>query len=511
MAGNACTDEFKDNGIDAAFYDINEKNLLLVQTKWNIQHTGGVDTAGIHKFVKGVKDLLNSKKSNFGPKMQKRWGEIETAINQARKVTLIVAHSGSGSFSPDCTRLLDDMVAELDETSEMISWQYFGQSQLHSLIVDSHVGNVIATTVSIFDWGHTAEPLKAYYGQIAASDLVALHKKYGDRLFSKNIRFFLGSTSEVNVGIQKTLSENPEFFWYLNNGITALANNVTRRAIGGVSRENGQFDCDGFSIVNGAQTVGSLASAFDKVSEALKVARVPIRIISLSNAPDGFGTIVTRTNNTQNRIDSRNFVALDPEQERLRAEFALDKIVYEFRQGEIETQGSNRLGLVEATIALACTQQTVDLAVQAKREIGKLWDDITRSPYKTLFPRGRTSEDIWARVQAFRKIDSAVSDLQFQTSGKTSHVAIHGNRLLTHLLYRDLHKQGYKADLSDITTEEIKKVGLLALSEIITVLDNDYSDNYVASLFKNLAKCKSIAVKIDLEQHIKISKSTNKK
>lgn len=457
VAGSAVTDEFRDNGIDAAYYDVNEKNLLLVQTKWNTAHTGSVDTDGVHKFIQGVKDLLNSRKSRFGPKLQKRWSEIETAINQARKVTLSIGYCGSGSFSPDCKRLLDDAVAELDETGEMISWQSVNQPQLHSLILDSSIGNVITAAISIFDWGHTLEPLKAYYGQVAASDLVDLHRKYGERLFSRNIRFFLGSASEVNIGIQKTLTETPEYFWYLNNGITALANNVTRRALGGSNRENGLFDCEGFSIVNGAQTVGSLAEAFEKNIEALKIAKVPIRIISLKDAPDGFGTIVTRTNNTQNRIDARNFVALDPEQERLRAEFALDKIVYEFRQGEIETQGTARLGLVEATIALACTQPSADLAVQAKREIGKLWEDITRAPYKTLFNRSRSSEDIWKKVTAFRSIDSVISDLQFQTDGKTSHAAIHGNRLITHIVYRDFIKSGATESLDNVSSKRIKR------------------------------------------------------
>jgi hypothetical protein len=502
-SGKACTDEGQDNGIDAIYYDVNEKNLILVQTKWNTLHSGGVDTGGIHKFIKGVKDLLNSRKGVFGNKIINRWTEIETAINQARRVTVTIAYSGSASFSADCKRLLDDFVTELDETGEMISWQSINQSQLHSLIVDGEAGNVIATHLNIFEWGHTSEPLKAYYGQVAASDLVDLHKKYGERLFSKNIRFFLGNASEVNIGVQKTLAESPEYFWYLNNGITALASNITRRAIGGASRESGLFDCEGLTIVNGAQTVGSLSNAADKALDALKLARVPIRIIQLKDAPEGFGSIITRTNNTQNRIDSRNFVALDPEQERLRVEFALDKIDYEFRQGEIENQGTNRLGLVEATIALACTQSTPDLAVQAKREIGKLWDDITRAPYKTLFNRGRTSEEIWRRVLAFRRIDSAISLLEFQTAGKTSHVATHGNRLLAHIVYRDLMSTGVKDDLSNITDAKLKQCTLYALGEIAKILDSEYADNYVASLFKNLTKCRSISSAVNIVDYYK--------
>ena len=174
---------------------------------------------------------------------------------------------------------------------------------------------------------------------------------------------------------------------------------------GGTTRSAGTFECTGLSVVNGAQTIGSLSSCPETFADACALARVPIRIISLNGAPEGFSSLITKTNNTQNRIDARNFVALDPHQERLRAEFLIDKIDYEYRQGEIELSGARKLDLTEATIALACSQQEVDLAVQAKREIGKLWEDISRPPYRTLFNSSTTSEDIWERVVAFRRIN----------------------------------------------------------------------------------------------------------
>jgi hypothetical protein len=173
-------------------------------------------------------------------------------------------------------------------------------------------------------------------------------------------------------------------------------------------------------------------------------------VVSLEHAPEGFAALITRTNNTQNRIDARNFVALDPEQERLRVEFAVDNIDYEYRQGEIESSSDNRIGLVEATIALACAEDDVELAVQAKREIGKLWEDITRAPYKKIFNGSRTCDDILAKVNAFRKVESAISAYQIKTSGKNHNISVHGNRLIFHIAYRRLLNSGSQADLSDL-------------------------------------------------------------
>ncbi|PYR31209.1 MAG: hypothetical protein DMF90_26075 [Acidobacteria bacterium] len=72
-------------------------------------------------------------------------------------------------------------------------------------------------------------------------------------------------------------------------------------------------------MVNGAQTVGTIAQVFG-AGDAIQGAKVPAKFISLGNCPDGFAADVTRAANTQNRIERRDFAALDPRQEELRIE-----------------------------------------------------------------------------------------------------------------------------------------------------------------------------------------------
>jgi hypothetical protein len=245
--------------------------------------------------------------------------------------------------------------------------------------------------------------------------------------------------------------------------------------------------------VNGAQTVGSLSAASGDLSEQLANAKVQIRIVQIEGAPDGFPMLITRNNNTQNRIDPRNFVALDPEQERLRLEFLVDAIDYEYRQGEIEHSSNNRLGLVEATVALACTADDINLSTQAKREVGRLWEDIDRPPYKRLFYSGQTSENIWKKVKAFRRIDNAINSYSLNLSGKQKNVATHGNRFLAHLLYKKLIINHATIDLTNKSDREIENQLCDVFSRLIIFMDLKYADNYVASLFKNQTKCKELA------------------
>ena len=61
----------------------------------------------------------------------------------------------------------------------------------------------------------------------------------------------LGNT-EVNKEIENTIQNQPDKFWYFNNGITLIANDVTKNLIGGSSRDSGYFNATNISIVNGA-------------------------------------------------------------------------------------------------------------------------------------------------------------------------------------------------------------------------------------------------------------------
>ncbi len=71
----------------------------------------------------------------------------------------------------------------------------------------------------------------AYYGQMKLSDIAEL-AKYGKPLWHKNIRYYKGDT-EVNEGMEATLLNNPERFWYFNNGITILCRKLNKTPLNG--------------------------------------------------------------------------------------------------------------------------------------------------------------------------------------------------------------------------------------------------------------------------------------
>ena len=60
-----------------------------------------------------------------------------------------------------------------------------------------------------------------------------MYEAAGIRLFARNVRGFLGKSTQVNRGMQETLSEEPWNFWYYNNGITMMCDHAERKSVGG--------------------------------------------------------------------------------------------------------------------------------------------------------------------------------------------------------------------------------------------------------------------------------------
>jgi sugar-specific transcriptional regulator TrmB len=501
IASASVVDGFDDNGIDAIHYSAEDRLLYICQSKWSADGTGSVDLGSTEKFIRGIKDLLSLRFDRFNEKFEKRKKELAEAIDTAARIYILLSYSGSEKLGDHSKRILNDLLVELNDTGEIAYLEVISQEKLYSVVSLGGQGDPVNITVQLFDWGQTKTPYQAFYGQVAASDVAQWGAQYRQRIFSKNIRSFLGASTAVNEGIADSIRKAPNHFWYLNNGITVLCGSIKKRAIGGSSHEAGTFDCEHVAVVNGAQTVGTITELKDAATEQLAGARVPIRLISLEGCPPEFADDVTRATNTQNRVDSRNFVALDPEQGRLRSELMVDGVDYEYRQGEGEPTGEKRFGLVDATVALACSAVTPDLAVQAKREISKLWEDLGRAPYKLMFNRALPGLRLWHLVQILRYVEDCLDWSRLMTSdAKRKSALVNGNRIVAHIVFNGL-------DLSAVGTEKFQIDELIELidnlvdqasDELYKIISEDYEDAYLAHLFKNASKCRDIVARIGI-------------
>ena len=367
------------------------------------------------------------------------------------------------------------------------------QADVHALVARGTQGAPIDLEVALFEWGEAKEPF-AIYGQIAASDVATWWKRYYPQIVSQNIRMFLGDT-EVNTGLQNTLISDPGHFWHFNNGITVVCREIKPKMLGGRSKDSGYFNCYDVRIVNGAQTAGSIAAAVDRKSESVDKARVHVRFIAVGDeASDALGNSITKATNTQNRINRQDFVALDPEQQRLRTELSIEGIVYNYKSGEGTIRDPKTSDIDEATVALACASPELSHSTQAKREIGKLWEDTSKAPYKALFNPSVSGLKLWRDICLMREIDRALQQKLKDVQGRDSGFLIHGNRLISHMVFQRLPTAmitGSSPLPSAIETQIQKHVDEV-YDDLTTHTNTMYPQAYLAQLFKNQTKLAAI-------------------
>ena len=87
------------------------------------------------------------------------------------------------------------------------------------------------------------------------SDIGQLFEKMGIRLFARNIRGYLGTGTEVNRQMKGTIENEPEFFWYYNNGITIVCDNARQIKDG----QTNKLRVINSQIINGQQTTRTLS------------------------------------------------------------------------------------------------------------------------------------------------------------------------------------------------------------------------------------------------------------
>jgi hypothetical protein len=138
----------------------------------------------------------------------------------------------------------------------------------------------------------------------------------------------------------------------------------------------------------------------------------------------------------------------------------------------------------------------VSLAVQAKREVGMLYEDITKPPYTAIFNKSTTARALWEAVTVLRTAEAALTSEQQRRNGKEQLIAIHGNRFVLHLVFQQLQQDSANnnaaLDLENHIREMIKR---MLDGTIRNVLDH-YPTAYPASLFKNATKCRDLAKRI---------------
>ena len=366
-AANSITDGKEDGGIDAIYFDRTCKTLWLVQGKWISRASGVPEQGDTMKFCSGIRELIQNNFSAFNNKVKLKQHEVEDALNDYNvKIKVVLAYTGESKLSSHVEKVLSSLIRELsDDNKDLISYETFHLDAAYKSLAGILDGQPITSELYIDNFGKIDEPHKCVYGIVNGKSIALLWEQHGNRLFSENIRGFLGENT-VNDDIKNTIIENPSAFFYFNNGITILCDSFAKKPLN--QGAAGTFEVKNLKIVNGAQTVGSIGRAYSEANNSVDEIDAFVKIISLSDSGEEFGEEITKKTNTQNKIEKRDFVSLDPQQERLKTDFSIMGITYQIKRSSEVLDENTSCTIEDVIISVACSLDDVEIAVTSKLE-----------------------------------------------------------------------------------------------------------------------------------------------
>jgi hypothetical protein len=269
------------------------------------------------------------------------WGKIQeiwSVYKQAStRFTIYLCSNGEGLHSDQKSKF----VGCLDKYNiELVEIDF--KRSLNLLIIPSrektkHKFNAIEKQYL----GRSDGDIKGFVGTISAKDLINMIRdprdpdKIDPLLFDQNIRVFLGKDNPVNSSIIKTaLSDRNNYFWYLNNGVTAMCSKISYRD----AIRSPEVEIENVQIVNGAQTCHALFEAAKHNDGILEDILLIIRIYETSN--EDLPHQIALATNSQTRIFPRDLMANSEIQVKLEKAFSGMGYFYERKKNQHEDQDS---------------------------------------------------------------------------------------------------------------------------------------------------------------------------
>jgi hypothetical protein len=395
-----------DMGVDAVYVDEGLRMVHVVQGKYR-DNLNANDSNDLLKFARLASDLSNP---NFNQTLK----SMENQPGIAAKKQLSAAHAKlhANSKPPFVLKMYFGTTGRITARKERearriakaagTELEVIAGQGIPALFYEWQIGTCPALpemeirvngSDTIF---HKAGHLQGWIFTATTDEIVGLYDKAKERLFARNIRGYRGDTT-INEAILESAKKSADRFWFMNNGITIVADRVEQVKAGPVVRMHMWNP----QVVNGQQTIRSLEKAKGNHSKVL------IRVIQLDHrdGAEGFGGIVgdiVQATNRQNAVGAADLMANDPEQVRIEREFAKLQYAYERKKqagAEFAGKAANRIKVKREELANALASTTWEMGPHTVRR-----PDLWQRQYGKLFMGDRQVTDYIARWWAARQL-----------------------------------------------------------------------------------------------------------
>lgn len=326
------TDQPNDKKLDFINLDVDAKRVVFAQGYYSNKAGGSAPANKASDLNTAAAWLLSGDLSKVPDDLADSIRECRVAIdkNEIDQIELLYVHNlaQSKNVSDELDTARAHLQKGLEKFEIQVNAKEIGLEECERIFVSKESAILVRDEISIptkISFEESGEKWNAAVISVPASWLHNLFHTHGQPLFSANYRGFLGVTKrrKINTGIRQTAETAPADFWVFNNGITILT-------LGFEEQKDGTTKIIGCSIINGAQTTGSIGNIDTKRFDLSKV-RVLARLVACKDQ-ETVRSIV-RFNNTQNEITSWDQYSNTETQKRILEQFQELGHTYSLKRG----------------------------------------------------------------------------------------------------------------------------------------------------------------------------------
>ncbi|WP_111413561.1 AIPR family protein [Billgrantia lactosivorans] len=398
-ADDACVDDKHDKGVDAIYVDDVSETVYIIQAKTKTKDDAEFGDTDIKEFY-GTLQQFDSKEKIDEVYNETKNDRLKKTIARTRLSSKVNSgYDVLGVFISNA-RANDDAKAILAKLAKI---ELFDADAIANEYVDLDVDggikgryyfDVSDSHVIEYDAGGAAARLFL----APALNLLKMNGIADGTLFEQNVRLALGNT-KVNKGLRQSIREKSEHknFPLYHNGINVLCKEI-------VSESEERIEVEDYVVVNGAQSLSSLASERSKITDDLKI------LVKLIETKDDLvlSQRITKNSNNQNAIKARDLKSNHNIQRRLKAEVSVisnDTIAYEIKQGEAN-KGKTVLKNESAGLILLAMDLAQPWSCHQKY---KVMDDL----HSNIFGRPEvTGARIVGYWECFKSVESALDAIE---------------------------------------------------------------------------------------------------
>ncbi len=304
-AADSIVDGANDLGIDAYLpVDFSDNKIRLFQSKYGTSHS--IDA--ITKFKEDVKRLLDRDVSKMRP-------ELAHLVTMIREKNLKV----------ECCYVTDQRVDYYDDDVDIIDIEKIIQI-LWARIKKPAAGKKSSVKLEkMLRHGNTV------LGILKLRELTDFVTKNRDYVFESNIRQWMQFKTSVNKGLRDTLQNNPDKFYYYNNGITIVVGDFEELG-------DNMLTLYAPQIVNGAQTSNSVLDHAKRTHNMEGF--MTVTIIKADDEQEQNN--ITKYRNSQNAVRGKDLVSLMDFHKSIKSQLKNSGYFYEIQAGSFDTRAKSQ-------------------------------------------------------------------------------------------------------------------------------------------------------------------------